>query len=31
MPGGACGPRQIRIIWSANDENILGIDGDVIQ
>lgn len=31
MPGGACGPRQIQIIWSANNENILGIDGDVIQ
>lgn len=31
MPGGVCGPRQIRIIWNANNENILGIDGDVIQ
>lgn len=31
MPGGACGPRQIVIIWNVNNENILGIDGNVIQ
>lgn len=31
MPGGACGPRQIRIIWNANNENILGIGEGVIQ
>lgn len=31
MPDGACGPRQIRMIWNANNENILAIGGDVIQ
>lgn len=30
-PGGACGPRQIQIIWSENNENIFGIEGDVVH